>query len=196
MKKVAYFALAAMLVASQAFAATSFGPVNVSCSVDTTFSLSVTIFQDNITVGETPVADMSFGQLVRVNDPVTGQPWALKAGKYFTVLAACNTGGQKWQLTQVGTEVTKGGGVNLAHGALTLTPFNSDGKPGTVGPKASFVGTRTIYTSTLAGEAAMAEMTYGITNDPALAADPLDMIPPTQAAGIYSGQVTFTLATY
>ena len=91
MKKVALVALVLALTASQAFAtSTSVGPINVSTSIDSQFSLTVSIYQDDITVGELPVALSFVGPafsdhaVLRLGAAFESLTHARKAPRYFT----------------------------------------------------------------------------------------------------------------
>ena len=204
------------LVSPSAFAVTVNSPaIPISASVDGSLTLSVTLFKDSAT-GPTgsALSSINFGQLqVFVNTSTSGQ--TLRSSDTGTgavmggvvALVSANSHGLPYVITQNGTSLTGTGGT-IPTGACRVVPVYSStdqlgGVPqgtipvgASVGPKASWVGTRTIYTSET-GTAALriAQAHYSITDDPG--AYPVVTTPTavltTQAGGSYSGSVTFTV---
>ena len=179
-------------------AAQSAGPFTASASVSSGRTLSV-ILKKNSFSGAT-ITNMDFGQLVPdgFSNLVSSASGTTGTGAVNAFITA-NSQGLPYTITQTGTPLSNGT-TTLPTGALALVPVYAAADNGglaqpvgsTLGPKASWVGNRTIYTSE-SGVAALRTIQafYSVTADPAIGTAPF--VPSTQQAGNYTGTVTITV---
>lgn len=205
--KITAFAVAALLVltASPAMAvSTSTTPTQITATVDQVLALDVKIFERQGSSNVGPVTAMNHGTLVRSTNATTGAANALR-GKEFRIFAGMNTSGRQYQLTQ--THAGLSSGTNTLPNAMVVAGAvaSSDGS-GTDNITGDILTTArsargtdvVIYTSNSQGQAATAEIVYGLSGGNADGSAPFagwQPIPPDQASGTYSGTVTFTLTT-
>ena len=209
---IATFIVMVFTLASPAFATTvSTAAIPISASVDTTLTLSVTLFKDLPANGGptgSALGSINFGQLqVFTNTSTNGQtlrssdaaPGGMGA---VCALVSANSHGDHYVISQTGTALTSG--VNtIPTGACVMgiayaSQDNSGATtyPGTLGTplKGSWVGTRTIYNSeTAPTQIRIIQAHYGITDDPANGASAAVLI--NQPGGTYSATVTFTVVS-
>ncbi|MBI4353500.1 MAG: hypothetical protein HY593_06230 [Candidatus Omnitrophica bacterium] len=197
--KVSALVLAVLTAAVPAFAAsTSVGPVTVSASVDQVLTLTV-VMKKNNSSGAT-ITSMDFGKLVDVGTGTLRSSATSTTGTGSAVaFITANSSSLPYTITQTGTALTSG--VNtLPTGASTVVPVyaaadnGGQGMPG--GASLGSAGTwaaanKVIYTSDAAGAVRTIQAGYSITDDPA--AGSTAPVPLNQAAGTYTGQVTFTV---
>jgi hypothetical protein len=120
----------------------------------------------------------------------------LDAPQYFKVYMTANTQSLPYTISQNGTSVSNGT-ATMPNGACKVTPtYNAADNGGaalvgTLGTAGTWVGTRTLYTSNATGATRTISSFYGLIGDPAQGAG--NFVPESQAAGNYSGTVTFTV---
>ncbi|HXV18537.1 MAG TPA: hypothetical protein VD883_00490 [Candidatus Omnitrophota bacterium] len=198
-KKVAALALAALMVlsASSAFAASSSqGPFNITAAVNPTFSLTANLFVVNAdgTTGAS-AASLAFGTLT--NQGGTLKP-AAATGAYVAYLNALATDSAlttPYTITATSTALTAGANT-IPSGACILTPVyiaadNGGVTDGTLGARDTWVGTKTVYTSTASRPTRNVRAYFAITDDPALGSTAV--VPLSQPSGNYSATTTFTM---
>jgi hypothetical protein len=199
--------IVAILVASSSvsFAATQSTPaINVSASVTSTLTISADLFKNSVSAAN-DIANtaMPFGTLNtnlgggntsnNLRSTVNG---STGVGSVVVLLNAVSSG-LPYTISQTGTPMTGPGGVVLPAGACTVVPVYSSAdnggaaEVGTKGTAGSWVGSRNIYTSNAAGDLRTIQAHYSITDDPAAGAT--TGVPLNQAAGAYTGTVTFTV---
>lgn len=212
MKALAISVIALTLLAADAFAA-SVGPVSVVATVQESSSLSCAIVSctapggiENCGTAAQPAMD--FGTLTNAVPGDLGS--ALTSPKFFKVFCGINTSGSPYTVTQTGSSLVNSldGVTILTDNAWVFTPIpfvdttdpdeiaNEPLPPGvSVGSKASVNSTNAPWIDTgSATNVAVIQAVYSITGDPSLAISPTgDLIPPNQKAGIYTGQVTWTM---
>jgi hypothetical protein len=120
----------------------------------------------------------------------------MDAPYYYKAYINANTQALPYTITQSGTSVSNGTAslpANACRLVPTYNPVDNGGAPlvGALGTAGTWVGTKTLYTSDAGGAARTITAVYGLVGDPATGAG--NFIPPTQAAGNYTGTVTFTL---
>lgn len=184
-------------------ATTSLGPITVSAAVPVAFDLGMEMKKNDF-AGATITA-MDFGTLGTIT-LTNGQKSSLRSvttGSTGTaavdVFFGASTQGAPYTITQTGTPMTGPGGATLPAANLIVVPFYTPDDNGgatlpagaSVGAPGSWVGTRTIYTSGPTAAARVVQAFYSITDDPAVGA--VGGITSAQAAGAYTGTVTFTL---
>ncbi len=183
-----------------AFAATqSTAPITITAQVNGALSISVNLFKNSVSVAnDIPDNAINFGNLN--NDLGTGNLRSTTTGSTgtgnVTALISAVSSGVQYTITQTGTQLTSG--VNtIPSGATTVvpiyTPADNGGAAlvGTMGTNGSWVGTKTLYTSNAAGALRVIQAIYSVTDDPA--AGSTAVVPLSQAAGTYTGTVTFTV---
>lgn len=196
--------MAAGFTAPYVIAATSIeGPITVSAAVPVAFDLEIAMKQ-NTFAGATLTA-MDFGTLgtITLTNGSKSSLRSVTTGSTGTaavdVFFGASTQGAPYTITQTGTPMTGPGGATLPAGNLIVVPVYAEDDNGgapipagaSVGPRGSWVGTRTIYTSGPSAAARTVQAYYSITDDPAAGA--VGGITSAQAAGAYTGTVTFTL---
>ncbi len=185
-------------------AATSIeGPITVSAAVPVNFDLSMEM-KKNTFAGVTLTA-MDFGTLgtITLTDGSKSSLRSVLTGSTGTaavdVFFGASTQGAPYTITQTGTPMTGPGGATLPVGNLIVVPVYAPEDNGgaalpagaSIGARGTWVGTRTIYTSGPSAAARVVQAFYSITDDPAAGA--VGGITSAQAAGAYTGTVTFTL---
>ena len=175
--------------------AQSVGPVAVTAVVDQLQQLSYSVFQGAPSPTNPPITPsaMNFGTLVRPTN-TDGTPGALRGGIFFQVLCSINLSGAPYTVTHGGSDLVAGTN-RLPRGAWVFTP--GLGLPGgTLGTTVSASSATATWYNGTTGSAGNIEATYGLTDLNPLGlplTDPETFILPTQAAGTYTGQVTWTL---
>ena len=183
-----------------AFAATqSTAPITITAQVNSALSISVNLFKNSVSVpNDIPDNAINFGNLN--NDLGTGNLRSTTTGSTgtgnVTALISAVSSGVQYTITQTGTQLTSG--VNtIPSGATTVVPIYTTADNGgaalvgTMGTNGSWVGTKTLYTSNAAGALRVIQAIYSVTDDPA--AGSTAVVPLSQAAGTYTGTVTFTV---
>lgn len=179
------------------------GPITVSAAVPVNFDLAFEM-KRNTFAGPTVTA-MDFGTLgtITLADGSRSSLRSVLTGSTGTaavnVFYGASTQGAPYTISQTGTPMTGPGGATLPVGNLIVVPVYAPEDNGgaalptgaSVGTRGSWVGTRTIYTSGPTAAARVVQAFYSITDDPAAGA--VGGITSAQAAGAYSGTVTFTL---
>ncbi len=203
--KIAALTVAVLVASSSAtFAATATTPsINVSASVTSTLSISADLFKNSVSAAnDIPDTAMNFGTLntnlgggitsANLRSTVNG---STGTGSVVALISAISSG-IPYTITQTGTAMSNGG-ATLPAGACTVVPVyaaadnGGAAEVGTKGTAGSWVGTRTIYTSNAAGDLRTIQAHYSVTDDPAAGAT--TGVPLNQAAGTYTGTVTFTV---
>ena len=171
--------------------------VSVTASVDGTASLTVQLFKNDISGANTgPATTFDFGQLQEVSGTLRSSNSGTNAvaAAYLAYISA-KTHGDDYTITQTGTQVKSGANVlpdnALAMNVVYVPSDNGSVTDGTLGSKDTWVGTKTLYTSTSAGPMRTVRAYYSITPDPNVG--PGGTVPLDQAAGSYSGTITYTL---
>ena len=200
--KITAVAAAILIMASPtAFAATaSSAPISISAVVSGALTITVDLFKNSVSAGnDIPDTAMNFGTLN--NDLGTGNLRSTTTGSTGTgsvvALISANSSGLPYTITQNSPVALTSGANTLPAGATTVvpvySPFDNGGQAlvGSVGAAGSWVGTRTLYTSNAVGATRVIQAHYSVTDDPAAGATAV--VPLNQAAGTYSGTVTFTV---
>jgi hypothetical protein len=133
----------------------------------------------------------------------------LAGSKFFKVFCGANTSSRPYTITQTGTALTRvGGAETIPNNAWTFTPIpfvdttdvdDIADEPlpagAAVGPRVSANSAGASWIDTGANtNIVVSQAAYAIVGDPALAVDPLGpLTPPSQAAGTYTAEVTWTL---
>ncbi|MEQ1765955.1 MAG: hypothetical protein ABL859_00880 [Methylotenera sp.] len=185
-------------------ATTTSGPITVGATVATAVALNVTMLKNDFN-GAT-VTSMDFGRLITL--PLTGGgTTGLRSSATSTtgtgavdVFISGNSQGAPYTISQTGTPVTSGANT-LPAGALNVVPVYATQDNGgaalpagaSIGTPGTWVGTRTLYTSGSTGALRTIQAYYSVTDDPAAGATA--SVPTSQAAGTYTGTVTFTMTT-
>lgn len=193
-KAVALAVALVVALSGSAFAASvSTSPINVNASVDGSLSLQVKIFRNDI--DGTEVAAMNFGGLKDIGTGTLRSNNDAGNTAAFLAYITSNSHGLPYTVTQTGTAMSNGS-TTLPSGALAVKPLilavdNGGTADGTAGTAGTWIGTKTLYTSTAAGPLRSVRAYYAITDDPNAGAS--TGVPQDQAGGNYAGTVTFTL---
>ena len=182
-------------------ASTSFGPVSVSASVDTSLALSV-VMKKNDFNGAT-VSNMDFGKLVDIGTgTLRSSPTSTTGTGAVDVFLTANAHGTPYTITQTGGALSNGT-VNLPSGACTVVPvYAAEDNGGAAKPSGAAIGSpgswvsnnKVIYASEAGVAAARTvQAIYSITDDPTAGAT--TGVPLDQPGGNYNTTVTFTLTT-
>lgn len=209
--------------ASPAFAATvNSAAIPISASVDGSLTLSVSLFKDSNPVngvGGGPVpgqtrSSINFGQLQVVTNTSTGGQTlrSTDAGGGdggVVALISANSRGAHYTISQTGTQLTSGTNT-IPSAACRMVPFYSSTDKlngvdqgampagASLGPAASWVGTRTIYDSETSNTAIrIVQAHYAVTDDPGAFPGNISggAVQVNQAGGTYSATVTFTVVS-
>jgi len=165
--------------------------VLTSATVPAALTLNVTII-DQTTNSAVPTMD--FGELQRVGDE-------FRSATYFKVLLKVDTVGDPLNVTQIGSPLTRAGGVEtIPSGAYIAEPTYSDtdngGKSQPAGShldiRRTVAGTHDIYSDS-SGSKRFISIFYRLSGDPATGGT--EVIPLDQKSGAYSGTVQFTLTS-
>ena len=191
---IAFFVFASSAVHADTISSSA---VSVTASVDGTASLNIQFFKNDISGANSgPATSFDFGQLQEVSGTLRSSNSGTNAvaAAYLAYITA-NTHGNDYTITQTGTQV-KSGSNQLPDNALAMNVVyvasdNGNVTDGTLGSKDTWVGTKTLYTSTSTGPMRTVRAYYSVTPDPAVG--PGGTVPLDQAAGSYSGTVTYTL---
>lgn len=211
---IAAFIVMVFTLALPAFATTvSLPAVPISASVDSSLTLTATIFKDS---GAGPVgsalASINFGQLqVFTNTLTNGQ--TLRSSDTGTgavmggavALISANSHGAHYVISETGTVLTSGSNTIPAN-ACGMVPVYAAADNGgnalpagaAVGAKASWVTAvgNTIYNSEASNTAMRTvQAHFSITDDPAGGAQSGGAVLLNQAGGSYSGTITFTVVS-
>ncbi len=203
MKKTIGLALAvATMLLSMPFSAmaasSSTAPITTSATVAQALTLNV-LLKKNDSAGAT-ISSMNFGQLVDIGTgTLRSTPTSTTGTGAVAAFISANSQGLPYTITQVGTGMSNGS-ASLPSGALNVVPVYAAADNGgavlpagaSIGPKGSWVGTRTLYTSESGTAASRTiQAIYSVTDDPAAGAT--SGVPQSQAAGTYTGTVTITV---
>ena len=199
MKKTAALLSLALLMAAPSVVAAAGSTPNtpVSATVDSLFQLTITIREEiginnGIPVFGPVVSAMNHGTLVRDGD------FALR-GKAFHVFLGANSGAQPYSVASDRAPLNSPAGpLPRALGVFPISA-TSDGVSvgGTLATAQDAVGNgKLLYTSNAEGQAATIELVYGLSGGNADETDPFpgwEPIPPTQAPGVYTSTIVYTL---
>ena len=189
--------LAAVLAACtpSAFAAfTSTPSIDITAVVPSDLTLSVIMHKNDF--AGVVVTAINFGTLVDIGTgTLRSSPTSTTATGAVAAFISANSHGVPYVITQTGTLLDNNAGSTLDAGACTVVPVYADADNGgavipptaTLGPKGSWVGTTTIYTSEPVAPASVRTIQayYSVTDDPAAGAT--SGIPLNQASGTYTG---------
>lgn len=173
--------------------------VNVSATVLSDFRFNLALFKNSTTGAVITNNTMDYGALGETT-PSTGTLRSLATSTTGTgsvvALLSVVSSSRVYSVTQTGTILASGANT-LPAGACTFVPVyapeDNGGAPlvGTLGTMGSWVGpNKTIYNSDSNGSSRLIQAYYSITDDPAAGATA--GVPLNQAAGTYTGTVTFT----
>ncbi len=185
-------------------ATTTTGSISIGADVASAVALNVVMKRNDFN-GAT-VTSMDFGRLVTL--PLTGGgTTGLRSSATSTTGTGAvvafitgNSQGASYTIKQDGTPM-KFGTIELPSGACNVVPLyikadnaGADLPTGaSAGTPGSWVGSRTLYTSGPTGALRTVTAFYSVTDDPAAGATA--SVPTSQAAGSYTGSVTFTMTT-
>ena len=173
------------------------GPYSVSASVDGTADLTVNLFKNDVSGPNSGTATtINFGQLQEVDGTLRSSNSGTGAvAAAYLALVTANTHGLPYTVKQTGTVVSSGANQlpnnGLAMNVVYVASDNGNVTDGTVGSKDSWVGTKTLYTSSPSGPLRTIRAYYAVTPDPAVG--PGGAVPLDQPAGTYNGTITYTL---
>ncbi len=200
-KITAVVAAILFLASPIAFAATqSSAPISISAQVNGTLSIAVNLFRNSVSAAnDIPDTAMSFGTLL--DDDANNTLRSTIAGSTGTAsvvaLISANSSGLPYTISQTSASALTSGSNIIPSGATTVVPVyapaDNAGLPlvGSMGTMGTWVGSRTLYTSDGVGTIRTIQAHYSITDDPA--AGSTAIVPLSQAAGTYTGTVTFTV---
>lgn len=207
MKKLMTITLVAVIVlagtAPYASAAQFTSPAKtVTANVPSTLSLNIVLKRNDF--AGTIIQNMDFGNLVDIGTGTlrSSPTGTTGTGAVYAAITPVVQGGLPYTITQDGSPMSNGTTtlptgplvVKAVYEPLDQTPSGSPQPAGSTTPTqagASWVGTRTLYTSGGTGAIRTVTAFYSITDD-ALAGS-TGSVPTTQAPGSYTGTVTFTL---
>lgn len=173
------------------------GPYSVTASVNGAATLTVNLFKNDVSGPNTgPATALSFGQLQEVDGTLRSSNTGTGAvSAAYLAQVTANTHGLPYTVKQTGTTVSSGANQlpnnGLAMNVVYVASDNGNVTDGTVGSKDSWVGTKTLYTSSPAGPLRTIRAYYAITPDPAVG--PGGAVPLDQPSGTYNGTITYTL---
>lgn len=203
--RLAALGLALVFASAQTSFAADTATFDVSASVDSSLTLNVSLFEalPNGQGPGSPITEIAFGQLEEMTfDNPNGAPFKELRSSDNTGLGAAvalisaNSHGVQYTIHQDGSLLTSGA-ATIPSGACVVNPAYSSadnggaGIVGDLGDGGPWFGDRVLYTSDGSGSIRTIQAYYSITGDPG--ANAQAVVPVNQAAGNYTGQVTFTV---
>ncbi len=176
------------------------GPFTVSAVVPSALTLTVVMRRNDF--AGTTITSMNFGNLIDIGTGTLRSSATSNTGTgAAAVFLSAQSQGLPYSITQTGTPMSNGGSTLPAGACIVKPTYSAGDNGGLTMPAGASLGTGATWTSVsskliyqseaTAAQARTITAFYSVTDDPAAGAT--QGVPLGQAAGTYSGTVTFTL---